>query len=46
MLREGKSITSTYTTSFLILWPEHLGGGESRIDLKGSMVLIPSMGMT
>jgi hypothetical protein len=37
---------STYKTTFLIRWPEHLGGRSTTISFEGSMVLIPTMGMS
>jgi hypothetical protein len=45
VLREGRSTMSTYRTTFLVSWPEHLGGETSTITFEGSMVLIPTMGM-
>jgi hypothetical protein len=45
VLREGRSVSSTYSTTFLIKWPEHLGGEATHITLEGSMQIIPMMGM-
>ena len=42
-LREGKSLHVCYDTTFLINWPEHLGGGSVSIDFEGSMLLVPSL---
>ena len=36
---------STYRTTFLVRWPEHLGGETTHITFDGSMMLIPMMGM-
>ncbi len=44
-LQEGRSVTMLYDTTFLINWPEHLGGTSTTVSLHGSMVLIPLMGM-
>ena len=33
-----------YETTFLINWPEALGGGSATVSLEGSMTLIPLMG--
>jgi len=33
-----------YDTSFLIQWPEHLGGGVVNVDVTGSMILVPIAG--
>jgi hypothetical protein len=43
-LRDGRSVTVAYETTFLINWPEHLGGGSVNLDLEGAMVLIPTLG--
>jgi len=32
-----------YNTTFLLAWPEHLGGGTVQIDLEGTMVLVPTL---
>lgn len=41
MLREGQVATVAYETTFLINWPEHLGGGTDHLDLKGAMTVVP-----
>jgi hypothetical protein len=46
VLREGRPCTTVYETTFLIQWPEPLGGGSVKVDLDGSMGLIPLMGTT
>jgi hypothetical protein len=35
-----------YDTTFLINWPEHLGGGTAHLDLTGAMTVVPLMGAT
>ncbi len=35
---------STYHTTFLIKWPEHLGGEATQLSFAGSMTLLPLMG--
>jgi hypothetical protein len=44
VLREGKVATVAYETTFLINWPEHLGGGTDHLGLKGAMTIVPLMG--
>jgi len=44
-LREGRSTMSTYRTTFLVRWPDHLGGEVSTMTFEGSMMLIPMIGM-
>jgi hypothetical protein len=34
-----------YNTTFLLEWPENLGGGTVQIDLEGTMVLVPTLGV-
>ena len=34
-----------YETTFLIEWPEHLGGGHIVIPFVGAMSVVPVMGM-
>lgn len=36
---------STYSTTFLVAWPAHLGGETSQLGFQGAMALIPMMGM-
>lgn len=45
MLREGRSTTATYNTTFLVQWPAHLGGEATGLGFHGAMVIIPMMGM-
>jgi len=45
VLREGKSTAATYGTTFLVRWPDHLGGETTHITLEGSMQIVPMMGM-
>ena len=33
-----------FDTTFLINWPEHLGGGSIGVDVSGAMVLAPLLG--
>lgn len=33
-----------YDTTFLLQWPEHLGGGVVTIDFTGAMRIVPLMG--
>lgn len=33
-----------FDTTFLITWPEHLGGGSIEIEVSGAMVLAPLLG--
>jgi len=33
-----------FDTTFLINWPEHLGGGAITVDVTGAMVLAPLLG--
>ena len=44
MLREGRVATVAYETTFLIHWPEHLGGGADRLALTGAMTVVPLLG--
>jgi hypothetical protein len=43
-LREGRPVHIAYETTFLINWPQHLGGGSINLALEGAMVLIPTLG--
>ncbi len=43
-LREGRSVSVAYETTFLINWPQSLGSGSVSLGLEGAMVLIPIMG--
>jgi len=43
-LKEGRPVHVAYDTTFLINWPEHLGGGSVNLSLYGAMVLIPELG--
>jgi hypothetical protein len=43
-LREGRLVHVAYDTTFLINWPQHLGGGSVNLSLEGAMVLIPELG--
>jgi hypothetical protein len=45
-LRSAKPVTMLYDTTFLIAWPQHLGGGEVELTLHGSLTLIPMMGIS
>jgi hypothetical protein len=45
VLREGRSVNSTYSTTFLLRWPDHLGGETTHITFEGSLVIVPTMGM-
>jgi hypothetical protein len=40
-LKEGKPVQVGYDTRFLIMWPDHLGGGEITLELAGTMMLNP-----
>jgi hypothetical protein len=42
-LKEGRPVQVGYNTTFLIMWPEHLGGGEVTLELEGTMMLNPLM---
>jgi hypothetical protein len=44
-LKENVPVQIKYETTFLVTWPEHLGGGESNIDLEGTMMLVPLLPM-
>jgi hypothetical protein len=44
VLRQGQSTMSIYRTTFMLRWPQHLGGHVSTMSFEGSMALIPSMG--
>ena len=41
MLRQGRPAHVAYDTAFFISWPEHLGGGEVELRLRGTMLLVP-----
>jgi len=43
-LRDGRPTRVAYETTFLIQWPEHLGGGTITVDFAGAMALVPVMG--
>jgi hypothetical protein len=45
VLQEGKPTMSVYKTTFMVGWPEHMGGEVSHITFSGSMVMVPTMGM-
>jgi len=45
-LKQGRPVHMGYETRFLIRWPDHLGGGETAIDLDGTMVLRPLLATT
>jgi hypothetical protein len=45
VLKNGRSVQVLYTTTFLINWPDHLGGGSGNLDLEGSMRLVPVLGV-
>jgi hypothetical protein len=40
-LKEGRPVQVGYETTFLIMWPEHLGGGEVTLPMEGTMQLVP-----
>jgi hypothetical protein len=42
-LRDGLPVQVGYNTTFLILWPEHLGGGQVSLEMEGTMLLTPLM---
>lgn len=44
-LRDGRPVHVQYDTTFLINWPDHLGGGSVSLDLRGVMLLVPLLGM-
>jgi hypothetical protein len=44
VLRQGRPVHVRFETTFLINWPEHLGGGSIDIDVSGAMVLAPLLG--
>ena len=41
VLSDNRPAQVGYDTRFLILWPEHLGGGEVRVEFVGTMTLVP-----
>jgi len=43
-LKDGRSVRVAYETTFLIQWPEHLGGGDLTIDFAGAMAIVPVLG--
>jgi hypothetical protein len=43
-LQEGRSLSSVYETTFLIKWPEALGGETITVPFYGAMTMVPSMG--
>ncbi|HEX8054535.1 MAG TPA: hypothetical protein VF517_16225 [Thermoleophilaceae bacterium] len=45
VLREGRSVNSIYNTTFLLKWPDHLGGEATHVTFEGSLVIIPTLGM-
>jgi hypothetical protein len=44
VLKDGRPTRVAYETTFLVQWPEHLGGGDILIDFVGAMALVPLMG--
>jgi hypothetical protein len=40
-LAEGRPVQVGYSTTFLIMWPEHLGAGEVMLEVEGTMMLTP-----
>jgi len=40
-LADGRSAAVLFDTTFLINWPEMLGGGCTSLDVTGSMLLVP-----
>ena len=40
-LAAGRPVQVGYNTTFLIMWPEHLGGGEVTLEMEGTMMLTP-----
>jgi hypothetical protein len=45
-LKQERPVHVGYETRFLIDWPDHFGGTETFIDLEGTMVLRPLLGIT
>ncbi|GAA0940849.1 hypothetical protein [Virgisporangium aurantiacum] len=45
VLKDGRPTRVAYETTFLVQFPEHLGGGDITIDFVGAMVLVPLMGV-
>jgi hypothetical protein len=43
-LQDGRSLSSVYDTTFLIKWPEALGGKVITVSFYGAMTMVPSMG--
>jgi hypothetical protein len=43
VLTENRSVQVAYSTTFLINWPEHLGGDQVKVDFDGTMTLVPLM---
>lgn len=43
-MRDGQTINVAYDTTFLINWPQHLGGGSINLSFEGAMVLVPELG--
>jgi hypothetical protein len=43
VLSSGRPAHVAYDTTFLISWPQHLGGGTLTIDFEGAMVLVPRL---
>jgi hypothetical protein len=44
-LRENRPVQVGYDTTFLIMWPEHLGGGEVQLPMEGTMQLMPLLAL-
>jgi hypothetical protein len=40
-LADNRPVQVGYSTRFLILWPEHLNGGEVQVEFAGTMTLVP-----
>lgn len=43
-LKEGRTLSSVYETTFLIKWPEALGGDTITVPFFGAMTMVPMMG--
>jgi hypothetical protein len=43
VLKDGRPANVAYETTFLIGWPDHLGGGTLSIEFEGAMVLVPHL---
>jgi hypothetical protein len=42
-LADNRQVQVAYSTTFLINWPEHLGGSDVIVPFDGTMTLSPLM---